>query len=364
MAVMTGLAAFAVLWPLARRHWPDLDDLADARSLYRAQLSDIQRDKSRGLIDDVQAQGAEAEAGRRLLRAGAEDVAGKAVDPAKALRRRRVTSVVALLGLPLVGLGVYGMHGVPGLPSLPLAARLSTNPANLDVNVAVARIEAHLALNPGDGRGWDVVAPVYFRLQRYEDAAKAYRAAIQHAGPSQERFAGLGDALTQGAQGMVTAQAREAFQQAVALDATDAKSRFYLAIAQEQEGKLSEAAQAYKALIADAPPAANWTPMVQERLARIEQPVPAGGEAIAALPAPEQSAMIRTMVENLSGRLGTTGGTLEEWSRLVQARTVLGERELAASALDAARRQFASDPVAIATLGELALRLGLPEKTP
>ena len=205
MAVMTGLAAFAVLWPLARRQWPDLDDLADARSLYRAQLSDIQRDKSRGLIDDVQAQGAEVEAARRLLRAGAEDVAGKLVDPSQALRRRRLTSIVALLGLPLVGLGVYGMHGVPSLPSLPLAARLSTNPANLDVNVAVARIEAHLALNPADGRGWDVVAPVYFRLQRYEDAAKAYRAAIQHAGPSQERFAGLGDALTQGAQGMVTA---------------------------------------------------------------------------------------------------------------------------------------------------------------
>ncbi|MGL4975653.1 MAG: tetratricopeptide repeat protein, partial [Bosea sp. (in: a-proteobacteria)] len=287
-----------------------------------------------------------------------------AVDPAKALRRRRITSVVALLGVPLVGLGVYGMHGVPGLPSLPLSARLSTNPANLDVNVAVARIEAHLALNPTDGRGWDVVAPVYFRLQRYDDAAKAYRAAIQYAGPSQERFAGLGDALTQAAQGMVTAQAREAFQQAVTIDATDAKSRFYLAIALEQEGKNAEAAQAYKALIADAPPAANWMPMVQERLARIEQPVPAGGEAIAALPAPEQAAMIRSMVESLSSRLGTTGGTLEEWSRLVQARSVLGERELAVSALDAARRQLAADPIAVTTLGELARRLGLPEKTP
>ena len=43
----------------------------------------------------------------------------------------------------------------------------------------VAQVEAHLARNPEDGRGWEVIAPVYLRLGRFDDAVKARRNALR-----------------------------------------------------------------------------------------------------------------------------------------------------------------------------------------
>ena len=42
----------------------------------------------------------------------------------------------------------------------------------------VAQVEAHLAKNPNEGRGWEVVAPIYLRMGRFEDAVKARRIAL------------------------------------------------------------------------------------------------------------------------------------------------------------------------------------------
>ena len=35
------------------------------------------------------------------------------------------------------------------------------------IETLVARIEVHLQSNPKDGRGWEVLAPVYMQLGRY-----------------------------------------------------------------------------------------------------------------------------------------------------------------------------------------------------
>ena len=60
----------------------------------------------------------------------------------------------------------------------------------------VARVEAHLEQNPEDGRGWEVVGPVYMRLGRYDDAVKARRNTLRLLGPTAGREADLGEALT------------------------------------------------------------------------------------------------------------------------------------------------------------------------
>ena len=52
-----------------------------------------------------------------------------------------------------------------GLPGQPLASRVAA-PRGGEPSVAelFARVERHLEQNPGDGRGWEVVAPIYLRL--------------------------------------------------------------------------------------------------------------------------------------------------------------------------------------------------------
>src|SRR6185312_776237 len=111
---------------------------------------------------------------------------------------------------------------------------LAKNPADSTIDELVARAERHLAAVPSDIRGWDVLAPIYVRMNRFADAADAYRTAIKLAGSSAAREAGLGEALAAEQGGMVSADARAAFERAMALDPKDAKARFFMATARAQ----------------------------------------------------------------------------------------------------------------------------------
>ncbi len=220
----------------------------------------------------------------------------------------------------------------------------------------LARIEGHLAQHPDDGRGWEVLAPVYMRAGRYEEAARAFAAAIRSLGGSAERYANLGEALTNARDGVVSAEARAAFEEALKLDAAAPKPAFYLARAAEQDGKPDEAARRYDALVAASPADAPWLPLVRERLAALRNP---GAAAVASLPPAAQAEAIRGMVEGLAARLASGGGTPEEWVRLVRARMVLGERDRALAALADARRAWAGDAQKLAALEAGIAPLGL-----
>lgn len=347
-ALMTATAVTAVLWPLSRRPAPSAGPDSDT-GFYRDQLSEIERDQQRGLLSPAEGESARVEAARRLLRAAetAQPAGDTVGEPA--LRRRRAVSAIALSTVPLIAIAVYGAYGSPHLPAQPLSARLQQDPQRLDLASAVSRIEAHLATHPDDGRGWDVVAPVYLRQGRVPDALKAYEAALRLLGETPARLTSYGEAQVAAENGLVSAKARAAFEKAVAADPAAPKPRFYLAQAAEQDGDAGEARRRYAEIIDNAPPEAGWVPLVRERLARLS-----GGsaaEAVAAMPTPDREAAIRGMVEGLSARLEANGGSPEEWSRLVRSYAVLGEHDKARTALDRARQSLGetvaqADPLA------------------
>src|SRR5215207_1428912 len=353
-ALMTGAAVMAVLWPLSRR--PAVAEDSPDEQFYREQIAGIDRDRERCLLGAEEAEAARIEAGRRLLRAVPAEPVNPDMVGEPALRRRRAASAIALSTVPLLALAVYGAYGSPELPGQPRAARLEADPQKLNVASAVARIEAHLAQHPEDGRGWEVVAPVYARTGRISDAVKAYAAALRLLGEDASRLTGYGEALVIANEGVVPADARAAFERAAALDPGAPKSRYYLALAAEQDGDGPAARAQYAALLSSAPPDAPWAPLVKERLARL------GGEgasAIAALPVQERQEAIKGMVEGLASRLDAAGGTSDEWSRLIRSYVVLGEREKAATALDKARRSLAQDTTAKGQVDAMARELGL-----
>jgi len=113
--------------------------------------------------------------------------------PGLGLSASRATAFAAVLSIPLVSWGLYAWVGAPDLPSQPLAARLSVDPAKAPIEELIARAEAHLSNNPGDGHGWDVLAPVYFRVGRYADSINAYSQAGKLLGDSSPRLTGLGE---------------------------------------------------------------------------------------------------------------------------------------------------------------------------
>jgi cytochrome c-type biogenesis protein CcmH len=364
-AAMTATAMLAVLLPLRRR--------APARSgsdvaVYRDQLEEIDRDRAAGLVGAGEAEAARVEISRRLIAAAAPVEAGRGDAPVEARWGRRAAVLAGVVMLPLGSAGLYLALGSPGVPSEPLASRSVAAPASTSIAAMVAQVEAHLVKNPEDGRGWEVLAPVYLRTGRFDDAVKARRNALRLLGPTAVREADLGQAMVAAADGVVTADARAAFDRAAALDPGDVMARYFLGLAAEQEGKRAEAAAIWRKLLADAPPGARWTATVQAALAQIGE-----GVAPGAVPPPQAAApaappkplaeppgeMILAMVARLAERLKADGSDLDGWVRLVRSYLVLGDQARAQAALKDGRRALASDPNKLRRLDEAASALGV-----
>jgi cytochrome c-type biogenesis protein CcmH len=358
-ALMTAAAVFAVLWPLRAQRKPPRagSDIA----VYRDQLEEIARDRAAGLIGTAEAEAARVEISRRLL---AADAAVTAAPAAGATLRRRAVAVAALVGLPALAAALYLALGSPQLPGQPLAERTSMPVEQRPVDTLVAQVEGHLEKNPEDGRGWEVLAPVYLRIGRFEDAVKARRNALRLLGATADREADIGEALTASANGVVTAEATGAFERALARDAKNVKARFFFGLAAEQDGDRAAAAQYWRDIIKEAPPGAPWIAVVREALARVDTVATSGPsredvQAAERMAPEDRQAMIHGMVERLAERLKREGGNVEDWLRLVRAYVVLGDRDKARAAAADGRRALGSDAGNLRRLDELVKGLGL-----
>ena len=374
MAVLAAATSLSVLAPLYRASRAARSERGQALAIYRDQLGEVDRDLDRGVIGATEAEAARTEISRRLIRTGHEaGEDGRAGSPGA-----RSFATVAVVAMPLAALGFYLFVGSPEMPAEPLAARLSAPVDRQDIPTLVARIEAHLATNPDDPKGWQVVAPVYLRLGRFADAVTAYRNIIRLVGSTADTEADLGEALVSANGGTVTADARAAFERAAKDDPSAVRPRFYLALALGQEGKTDEAIAAWKALLADAPKTAPWVPVAQSELARLEggtAAATAGAEGAAPPPGPtaedvkaagemsasDRMAMIEGMVAKLASELDANPKDGQGWARLVRSYMVLGKADEAKAALAKAREALAGDQTALAAVNDAAKAAGVPE---
>jgi cytochrome c-type biogenesis protein CcmH len=274
--------------------------------------------------------------------------------------------LVALIALPLGAAGLYLALGSPSLPGEPLAAREAAPSDKRSIGQLVAEVERHLASHPDDARGWEVVAPVYMRLGRFDDAVKARRNILRLSGESAPRQSDLGEALVAAADGVVTADAKSAFDRSLALDAKDVRARYFLGLAAEQDGRREDAVKRWQGLLADAPEDAGWRGLVEQSIARASatsasEAGPSAQDVATAegLPADQRNAMIRGMVERLAERLEKEGGDVDDWIKLIRAYGVLGESDKAKATVVSARKALAGDEDKMRRVDEFAKTLGL-----
>jgi cytochrome c-type biogenesis protein CcmH len=167
----------------------------------------------------------------------------------------------------------------------------------------------------------------------------------------------------------VTPDAMKSFESALEIDPKHNQSLFFTGVAAEQAGDVAKARERWSRLIAAAPPGAPWIKTIRERLAALDAkarpaapatgPASDAGKAIAALPADDRAAAIRTMVEGLAARLKDNGKDIKGWLMLIRAYGVLNEKVKAVEALKQARAIFAEDPAALKSLQEQARSSGL-----
>jgi len=370
-ALLTAGASLAVLLPLSRGGGRMAGAAEHEIEVYRDQLAELDRDMARGLIAPQEAEEARAEIGRRVLKLKGEQGAGKA---ASAPFLSRGLGAICVLAVPLVSWGLYTQTGSPDLPGQPIASRAQPAPEDEAIDTLVARAEAHLAANPDDARGWEVLAPVYMRLGRFDESVAAYRKLIALEGANADRQAALGEALVNGAEGDVTEAAQAAFKAAVALDPKNAKARFYLASAQAQGGDLAGARAALTALLDEGGPQAPWHAAVSGAIAEIDArqtgaapttasgaPGPSADDMAAAqeMSAADRTAMIEGMVAGLDQKLRDNPNDAEGWMRLVRSYMVLGRADEARGALERGLKALDAGSEDGRRLAALATELGI-----
>jgi len=356
LAALTVSLIAWVAWPLLR---PGTDASARAEydaAVYYDQLQELERDRTRGLIDDTQAEAARGEIERRLLAAGrAAGLSGKTRH-----QRHLVFAVLLAILIPLASVPLYLDLGAPGLPNQPFASREAPPEATGGV-VAAARArlqeaEARAAAAPDDAQPW-------FDLGRLRlvsgdvDGAEIALARAREIDPTRTEIASAhGEALARIADGLVTPAAREAFQTALTGDAGDPRARYFLALADYQAGYEQDALEAWSALAGDAPADAPWLATVRARVTDTARelghnpadwlpqatsadtatgrrgPTDADIAAAQNLNDDERQAMIQGMVDNLAARLEDEPDDLAGWRMLARSWEMLGNPGAAAQA--------------------------------
>jgi cytochrome c-type biogenesis protein CcmH len=384
VAVVTLVITRPLLRPAPRGEGSEESSPAAAAdvAVYKDQLKEVAVDEASGTLGAVEAESARSEIARRLLRSTAATEKGGAPAPVGRYRFAAYASILTSVTLPLASLALYLHYGTPGLPGDPFSARIADKAGAANPNDLIAKVEERLRQHPEDGTGWSVIAPVYYAMGRYEDAATAYAHALRLLGETPERLQGFANARIRDNNGIIPDDARKALHRILVLAPDREEPRIWLALAKEQDGKLTEAAADYRNLLDKAPKNVPWRKVIEARLAALtaggDQKIPAGSaktataEASAAAPAstpdaaavsamtPDQrQAFIARMVDGLATRLKTDGSDAAGWLKLIRAYKVLGRHDDAVKALSDARTNLKGDQAGLARVEGLARELGL-----
>ncbi|HVX37091.1 MAG TPA: c-type cytochrome biogenesis protein CcmI [Hyphomicrobium sp.] len=363
---------------------PDAVTAAADIAVYKDQLKEVAADEASGTLASSEAEIARSEIARRLLRTNAGK--NSAEVPRRSGRARIATyaSVLTSIVVPIVSLVLYLAYGAPGLPGDPLSARIAQSSVLEKPNDLVAKVEERLREHPEDGKGWSVVAPVYYAMGRYADAANAYAKAMRLVGETPDRLEGFANARIRVENGVIPEDARKALARILVIAPDKKEPRIWLALAKEQDGKLTEAAADYRQLIDQAPTNAPWRKMLEARLASLtpdaggkpasgetpqksadeatsapQQPSAPNASAVMAMTPEQRQAFIGQMVDGLASRLKENGSDTAGWLKLIRAYQVLGRHDDAVKALGDARTNLKGDQVGLARIDDLARELGL-----
>lgn len=353
-ALMTVGAVIAVWWPLARRQSAvrSGSDIA----VYRDQLEEIDRDQAAGLIGNPEAEAARVEVSRRMIAAADTAKAGAIVAaPGPARQYRLATLAAAIVLLPLAAGLTYFSLGSPNLVPVSMNATTSGETLPGGIENTVAEVETYLESNPKNGRGWELLAPVYLRLGRFDAAVRARRNALEIFGPDAARLGDLGEAIVMASNGVVVPEAKSLFERANAADPEDVMAQYYLGLSAKQEGRRDEAVKRWTALVSGAREGAEWLPMIKNALARVDEKSPSVVTAAppgAVAPPEHQGGAIEAMVERLAERLKRDGSDVPGWIQLVRSYRVLGKADRVKATIADARAALASDREALQRLDQ------------
>lgn len=376
---------------------PRGDDDQDTETdiqVYRAQLADVDRDIERGVMSAEEGDASRIEISRRIL---AADKTAKARQRETGGPRTIVMGAVIAVVI-VIGAGVmYLRTGAIGYPDIPHDARVAAadearanrpDQITIETGLDLPRPEAtdeHLSLvnqlrdavaaNPTDVRGLEL-------LVRHERALGNYRAAylakdrwntLKGDDVTGDDHVEVADLMILAADGTVSPEAEAALLRGLEIDPQNGTAIYYSGLLFAQIGRPDMAFRAWNNLEHNSPADAPWLPPIRAQIGRVADlagesytpPVGTRGptsddiENAADLTEEERAAMIDGMVNTLTNRIATEGGTPTEWAQLITAHSVRNDMASTIETWQNAKTVFADAPNALAIINDAAVNAGL-----
>ncbi len=415
--LIIGALTLATILVLARRMLRPRDDAAPTEGdttrlssdmkVYRDQLSELDRDVARGTVTAQDADRARIEISRRLLEA--DKAAQAKIQPTDAPQTASQV-VIALCALLLAGgaFGLYWVLGSPGFQDLGREKRIAMSQDMRESRPNQAEVEADMppwpgppaeapadyleliqglrnavAQHPDDPRGLDLLAQHEAAIGNMVAAREAMGKLIEVKGQAAtaDDFVRQADLMVNAAGGFISPEAEEMLRNALARDPNHQLARYYTGLMFAQNGRPDMGFRLWRDLLEEGPETAIWWTSVRSQIgslaahagvnytppdapSRPAMPNLTGPsaddiEAAQDMSEEDRTAMIQGMIDQLSERLATEGGTPEEWARLISVLGVVGNTERAAAIWDEAQTLFQAHPDALATVRAAAEQAGL-----
>lgn len=385
---LSALTLAAMLWPLMRpKTQTTLRSSYDVQ-IYKDQLKEVEADLARGTLSEAEAKASRTEVSRRLL-AAADAEAGETSSGNASVISSRVLSIVVGIAILIGGFGIYQQLGVQGMLDFPLAERANSRLTQDAAEKAAAQNGAglpdiqqidpkHLELvtqlkevlkdRPDDLRGHRMLADNLAQLGKYAEARVAQDNVMRILGEEATAtdYSNYAEILIVAANWYVSPKAEEALVHAFDIDPSDQRARYYAGILMIQRQDYAQTYSLWMGLLDEGPADAPWIAIIESEIDTIAVeagitrnsplvgPSDAQVNAAGEMSTEERDEMVRSMVSQLSERLATEGGSVNEWARLIRAHGVLGETGKASAIWNEAQEVFTDSPEDIATLLEAA----------
>ena len=192
-------------------------------SVLRSQLTLLDAEFAAGSIKAEQLALAKSEIERRALEE--ESAPEAAVASAKSKR----TAWVLGLAIPLAALGIYGFLGnMQALDPANLQAKTDAEPTPAEIEAMVsgfaARLEAVPANQPADPKAWEMLARSYAAMQKFPEANKAYKRAVELNPGNAQIMADHADVLAMLQGQSMVGEPTKLFERALVLDPNNLKA--------------------------------------------------------------------------------------------------------------------------------------------
>lgn len=371
------------------------------QQFYKAQLAEVERDVTRGVLLPQDAEQIHTEIARRLLHSAKNNATSDAHGSPKIWLT--FSAVLTTCLLTVGSLGLYQIFGAPGYDDLSQKDRIArskelhaTRPSleeylaqlpPLDVPVPnstytdlIEKLRQTVAERPNDLEGHSLLAHTEASLQNFLAASIAQESVIRLKGPDAaiEDHFDYAELLILAGRGYVSPEAEIALEQVLSLKNDHKPALYYMGLLLIQIDRPDRAFRLWQRLLAEAEADSPWLEPIRSQINGVAiaagvtdydmPPLPLKRgpsreeiEAAGELSLEDRQTMIESMVEGLAERLSTEGGPPEEWAKLLRALSVLGRLEEAISIYKEAQVVFSDHAAALEAIEETAEILGIAE---